>query len=88
MLQKRSFKHGMRRLPLLWISSLKIAIIEEDIDKISSLTKELPQYNNIEDAQQALALVGEAVKLLDSKKSEILETMKKIKLTKAYLDDS
>ncbi len=69
-----------------WLNSLKIAIIEEDIVKIGVLIEKIPKYEVKEEAQEALALVGEAIKLVDHKKSEILANMNKIKQTKVYLD--
>jgi len=77
--------HGMKKQHMTWLNSLKIAIIEEDIIKISSLTKKLPNYTSKQRAEEALALIGEAIKLVDNKKIETLESMNKIKQTKAYL---
>lgn len=71
---------------MTWLNSLKIAIIEEDITKIETLTKELPNYDSKQEAEEALALIGEAIKLVDSKKQKTLEAMKKIKQTKVFLE--
>ncbi|HIP30885.1 MAG TPA: hypothetical protein EYG93_01495 [Sulfurospirillum arcachonense] len=71
---------------MTWLNSLKIAIIEEDITKIGTLTKELPNYDSKQEAEEALALIGEAIKLVDSKKQKTLEAMKKIKQTKVFLE--
>ena len=86
MLQKHFLQHGMKRQLMTWLNSLKIAIIEEDITKIGTLTKELPNYDSKQEAEEALALIGEAIKLVDSKKQKTLEAMKKIKQTKVFLE--
>ena len=71
---------------MAWLNSIKIAIIEEDIEKIETLTKELPSFDSKQKAQEALALIGEAIKVVDSEKQKTLKTMKKIRQTKAFLE--
>ncbi|MBL0687688.1 MAG: hypothetical protein JJV95_05480 [Sulfurospirillum sp.] len=69
-----------------WLNNLKIAIVEENITQIKSLTKELPSFDSKIEAQEALALIGEAIKILDNKKEQTLEAMNKIKKTKKYFE--
>ena len=71
---------------MIWLNKLKIAIIEEDVIQIGSLTKELPSYDSKQKAEEALALIGEAIKLVDSKKQQTLSSINKIKQTKAFLE--
>lgn len=73
---------------MTWLNSLKVAIIEEDITKIETLTKELPNWDSKQKAQEALALIDEAIKLIDSKKQKTLEAMKKIKQTKVFFESN
>jgi hypothetical protein len=68
-----------------WINDLKIAVIEENIQKISVLIKTLPNFTDLDKAKEALSLVGEAIKITDAKKTEVLNTINKIKKTKEYL---
>ncbi|MCF6172717.1 MAG: hypothetical protein L3J44_02890 [Campylobacteraceae bacterium] len=70
---------------MLWINDLKVAIIEEDTKSIANLTKNLPDFTILDEAQEALSLVKTAIDLIDKKKQEALETMKKIKQTKNFL---
>ena len=72
---------------MTWLNELKVAIIEEDIIKIGSLTKEIPSYDSKQKAEEALALIGEAIKLVDDKKQQTLASMSKIKQTKSYLNN-
>jgi len=68
-----------------WINDLKIAVIEEDIDNITSITDSLPKFQDMNDAKEALTLIQEAIKIIKSKKEETLDIMNKIKQTKAFL---
>ncbi len=86
MLQEYFLTHGMKRLVMQWLNNLKIAIVEENITQIKSLTKELPSFDSKIEAQEALALIGEAIKILDNKKEQTLEAMNKIKKTKKYFE--
>lgn len=71
---------------MIWMNNLKIAIIEEDIAKIETLVKELPDYDSEQRAKEALALIAEAIKLVDAKRRQTLKAMNKIRQTKAYLN--
>jgi len=68
-----------------WINDLKIAVIEEDIDNITTIANSLPKFQDINDAKEALNLIREATKIIQNKKEETLDTMNKIKKTKAFL---
>jgi len=68
-----------------WINDLKIAVIEEDIDNITSITDSLPKFKDMNDAKEALTLIQEAIKIVKNKKEETLDIMNKIKQTKAFL---
>ncbi len=70
---------------MTWTNSLKIAIIEKDIQGISKLIKTLPQFTELDKAKEALSLVSTAIELVDTEKQKILETMQKIKKTKEFL---
>ncbi len=68
-----------------WINDLKIAVIEEDIENITTIADSLPKFKDINDAKEALNLIQEAIKIVKSKKEETLDIMNKIKQTKAFL---
>ncbi len=71
-----------------WLNELKIAVIQEDITAISILIKELPEFNDLEKAKEALALVGRAIEIVDLKKAETLKEMNKIKTIKEFVLNS
>ena len=68
-----------------WLNSLKVAIIEENIDQIEALTSELPDFDSKQRAEEALALISEAINIVSDHKSKTLVAMNKIKQTKAFL---
>jgi len=67
------------------MSSLKIAVIENDITAIGKLIKNVPEINNLDEAKASLALIKEAITLVETEKKEVLKTMNKLKQTKAFL---
>jgi len=81
-------KLGKKRQILKWLNKLKIAVIQEDITAISTLIKELPEFNDLEKAKEALALVGRAIEIVDLKKAETLKEMNKIKTIKEFVINS
>ncbi len=69
---------------MTWNDELKIAIVEGDTTKIGTLTQTLPKYKTKESAEEALALITEAIKLIDERKQETLKSMNKLKQAKSY----
>ena len=70
-----------------WTNNLKIAVIENDIVTIGKLIQEVPAFEDIDEAREALALIQESMKLVDEEKTKMIETMKKMKQTKAFLQN-
>ena len=70
-----------------WPNNLKIAVIENDIVTIGKLIQNVPAFEDIDEAREALALIQESMKLVDEEKSIMIETMKKMKQTKAFLQN-
>jgi len=68
-----------------WITDLKLAIIDKNISKIGKLIKEVPKIDDMAKAQEALALINEAINIVDNEKEKTLRSMNKIKQTKAFL---
>ncbi len=68
-----------------WLNSLKIAIIEENINQIETLVSNLPDFDSKQRAEEALALISEAINIVSDHKSKTLLAMNKIKQTKAFL---
>jgi hypothetical protein len=73
---------------MTWLNSLKIAIIEENITQIDTLVTKLPDFESKDRAKEALALISESIKIVNLHKSKTLESMNKLKKTKAFLESN
>lgn len=68
-----------------WLNDLKIAVIEENIENINKAIQELPNFQDLDKAKEALSLLEEAMKLVNKEREKVLKTMNKIKKTKEFL---
>ena len=68
-----------------WINELKTAVIEEDIQNITKITDTLPRFEDIDEAEKALSLIREAIRIVKEKRRETLDIMNKIRQTKTFL---
>jgi len=68
-----------------WMNELKLAVIQEDSVALGKLMQCPPDFEDIPTAQSALALIAQAISIVEKQKSETLATMQKIKQTKAFL---
>jgi len=75
----------MKKQLMQWLNNLKIAVIENDITAIGKLIQNVPEINDIYQAQESLALIKEAILLVENEKEKTLKAMQKIKQTKAFL---
>ena len=72
----------------MWLTKLKIAVIEKNIDSLNKLLDELPQLDDPQDVKQALYLLREASELLHTLKDEASSSMKKIKTNINFLNST
>lgn len=75
----------MRRLKLQWVNDFKVALINENIEMLSKLLDEVPDFKNKQDAKEALALISQAYTLLNNLKKGASIEMSKIRKTKAFI---
>lgn len=68
-----------------WVDSLRIAIVEEDMEKLVALSEDIPKTDDVELAQEACALIEEAVKLATEKKTLLSLELSKLKAAQRYL---
>lgn len=68
-----------------WMNDFKIALIEEDVSRIASLLQSQPTLDDPALAKEMLALIQNALHLVKAEQKETLNTMLKIKQTKAFL---
>jgi hypothetical protein len=69
----------------MWLTKLKIAIIEKNTDALDALLDDIPQLSEAEDIEQAIYLLREASELLYTLQNETKISMGKIKKNIAFL---
>ena len=62
-----------------YLNKLKIAVINEDINKLEELVNETPEYETVEEAQEIVSFIKQALNLLQKEKDRISVEMQKIK---------
>jgi len=74
-----------RRNSTKWINQLKIAIINNDLDKLVEYSKrDIPSFSSIKDAKEALHLLQKAKNIISIKKNEIGMELNKLKESQKY----
>lgn len=69
----------------MWLTSIKIAIIEKNTDKLNLLLEESPKFENKQDIEEAMYLLREASELVHTLKDETATSMKQIKKNLDFL---
>jgi hydroxylamine reductase (hybrid-cluster protein) len=69
---------------LNWIDELKIAIVNEQFDKIVALYELMPDFQTIEQMQEASALIEMAIKMLENEKNQLSKAMNRNKVAGKY----
>lgn len=68
-----------------WINDLKIALVNEDIEKLALLYGEMPnEFETIEIAQEASALMAGVIKMLKEKREKIQTELDQVKKAIVY----
>ena len=63
----------------MWINNLKIALATNDIEKLDNLITTLPEFEKLEDMQEAFYLLNQAGSLLETLRDDTLKEMNKTK---------
>lgn len=63
----------------MWLTEVKIAIAEENIDSLDKLFGNIPELTNLDEIEEAVYLLKEAMELVQSLKDETAQTMSRIK---------
>jgi len=78
-----------RRNTKEWITSLKIALINNDLKKLEEYSKrEIPHFSSTSEAKEALNLVTQATEILNTKKNEIGKILQELKQAKKFIQSS
>lgn len=76
----------MKRQAMKWLNELKLATIEEDIKQIEILMQRTPQFKSVKEGKEALGLISSASKIVTKHREKTLVSIKKLRLTKAFLN--
>lgn len=70
-----------------WINEFKLALINEDTDKIATLSQNFSEdmFTSLALAQEAQALIGGAIELLKSKSLHIQNELIKLQKAQKYV---
>ncbi|MFA6629532.1 MAG: hypothetical protein WCS55_07155 [Sulfuricurvum sp.] len=69
----------------MWLIKFKKALILEEISQISSLLDEMPQFNTLQEIEEAAYLLIEGQKLLERNKRKTAHAMQQLKNTIDFL---
>lgn len=69
----------------MWLSKLKTALVLEEIERISSLLDEMPQFDTIEQMEEAAFLLQQSKTLLEQKKIQTAQTLQQLKNSLDFL---
>ncbi|CAM2741522.1 MAG: hypothetical protein ACOCMW_03605 [Campylobacter hyointestinalis] len=67
-----------------WIDEFKIALVNEDLDKIDYLTNNYPNEMSLDEMRSTLALINEAAKMFKEKQKKLDIEFQKIKKARQY----
>ena len=86
MFLEHSWKLGEKQMT--WLTSLKIAIVEKDIDKLSKLMDNVPQVETREEMEEALYLIKNATELVYTLKEKTAFSIKQIKQNLKFINST
>lgn len=72
----------------MWLTKLKIAIVEKNADALNKLLGDIPQIEDAKELEEAIYLLKEATALINSLKDETEASMKLIKKNLDFLRSS
>ncbi len=70
----------------MWNNEFKVALITKNTKELDKLISQMPQFETLDEMQEAFYLINHAKELLASLKDETAQSMKKIKDTIRYLE--
>jgi len=71
---------------LQWTKALKLALLEENDERLEALIEELPQLDSLEQMNEAAFMMQEVHNYLSAKKEDYASKLIKIKKQKAFLN--
>lgn len=68
-----------------WLNSLKIAIVEKNIDRIEELMGTMPEFESVDDMKSASALLEESMIIVQGERLDLSKKMIELKKSKKFL---
>ena len=69
----------------MWLSKLKTALVLEEIEHLSALLDEMPQFDTIEQMEEAAFILQQSKTLLEQKKIQTAQTLQQLKNSLDFL---
>jgi len=69
----------------MWLTKLKIALVEKDTEKLSELMENIPKLESVDEMQEARYLIKEAHELVYTLQNNTSASMKQIKQNLTFL---
>lgn len=63
----------------MWLTKLKTALVLEEVERISHLLDEMPQFETLSQMEEAAFLLQQSKILLESEKSKTAHTLQQLK---------
>jgi hypothetical protein len=70
-----------------YLNELKVAVINEDIDKLKKLIDITPEYEDFDEAQEIVSFMKQAIKILQREKNRLSLEMQKIKKLQKFNEE-
>lgn len=63
----------------MWLTKLKTSLVLEEIESISDLLDTMPEFETLEEMEEAAFLLQQSKMLLESKKTQTAHTLQQLK---------
>lgn len=63
----------------MWLTKLKTALVLEEVERISTLLDEMPQFDTLEEMEEAAYLLQQSKILLEQKKNQSAQTLQQLR---------
>ena len=70
----------------MWITEFQIALVQEDVDKLSSLIESMPAFESLEEMKTAQYLLKQAKELMLALQNNTRTQLKQLKKSISFMD--
>ena len=81
-------KHGVKVHKMSWINNFKIALVQKDIEKITTLINNIHELESLEDKQKGSALIQQAISTFSQEREIARHKMSQMQKSKKFLQSS